>query len=179
MNIYDLPGIINKIRNFATTPANIKAGFLVTGSFPYDKDICPGKEFLSSYATDIPAPTTDTAALNQSNRKINNDESSEPRSFKRTSAETRYSSDTSLNSEIVCPVPKPADREGKTKPIRESRATAILTDTTVKAALRHKQKPQQVTKLKTHQQRSTRRLLNKPARDSKKKKIVWKIQTGC
>jgi hypothetical protein len=73
MNIYDLPGIINKGRNFASTPANIKAGFLVTGSFPYDKDICPGEEFLSSYVTDIPAPTTDTAALNQNTGKINHD----------------------------------------------------------------------------------------------------------
>jgi hypothetical protein len=66
MNIYYLPGIINKGRNFAATPAIIKAGFLVTGSFPYDRDICPGEEILSSYITGIPA--TNTAALNQSNR---------------------------------------------------------------------------------------------------------------
>jgi hypothetical protein len=80
MNIYDLPGIINKGRNFEATPANIKAGFLVTGSFPYDKAICPDEEFQSSYVTHlkVPAPATDTAALIQSNGKINHDESAEP-----------------------------------------------------------------------------------------------------
>jgi hypothetical protein len=85
-----------------------------------------------------------------------------------------------LTSELVCPVPKPAGRGGTANTIRENRATTILTDTTVKAALRDKQNPQQVTKLKPYQQGSARRLLNKPARGSKKKKkIVWKIQTGC
>jgi hypothetical protein len=179
MNIYDLPGIINKCRNFAATPANIKAGFLVTGSFPYDKDICPGEEFLFSFVTDIPAPATDTAALNQSNGNVNHDESAEPSSFKRTLTETHPSSITSLTSELVCPVPKPASREGTANNIRENRATKILTDRTVTAAFRDKQNPQQVTKLKTYHQGSKGRLLNKSARDSKKKKIMWKIQIGC
>jgi len=179
MDIYDLRGIINKGRNFAATPANIKAGFLVTGSFPYDNDICLGEEFQSSFVSDKPAPTTVTAALNQSNGKINHDVSAEQSSFKRTPAETHPSSNTSVISELVCPVPKPASREGTANTLRENRATTVLTDRRVTAALRDKQNPQQVTKLKTYQQGSKRHRLNKPARDSEKKKIVWKIQTGC
>jgi hypothetical protein len=39
MTIYDLPGIVNISVNSIATPANIKAGFLATGIFPYNKDI--------------------------------------------------------------------------------------------------------------------------------------------
>jgi hypothetical protein len=35
--------------NFAVTPANIKAGFLATGNFPYNRDIFVDEDFLSSY----------------------------------------------------------------------------------------------------------------------------------
>jgi hypothetical protein len=35
--------------NFTATPANIKAGFLATGIFPYDRDIFVDEEFLFSY----------------------------------------------------------------------------------------------------------------------------------
>jgi hypothetical protein len=49
MTIYDWPGIINMSLNVTATPANIKAGFLATGIFPYDRDIFVDEEFLSSY----------------------------------------------------------------------------------------------------------------------------------
>jgi hypothetical protein len=86
-----------------------------------------------------------------------------------------------LTFEIVCTVPKPTGREGtaSTMIIRENKATTILIDTTVQAALRDKPNMQQVPKLKTYQQGSMKSLLNKPARYYRKKKIVWKIQTGC
>jgi hypothetical protein len=35
--------------NFTATPANIKAGFLATGIFPYNRDIFVDEEFLFSY----------------------------------------------------------------------------------------------------------------------------------
>jgi hypothetical protein len=35
--------------NFTATPANIKAGFLATGIFPYDRDIFVDEEFMFSY----------------------------------------------------------------------------------------------------------------------------------
>ena len=39
MAIYDLPGIVKMSLNSAATPANIKAGFLATGIFPYNRCI--------------------------------------------------------------------------------------------------------------------------------------------
>jgi hypothetical protein len=35
--------------NFTATPANIKAGFLASGIFPYNRDIFVDEEFLPSY----------------------------------------------------------------------------------------------------------------------------------
>jgi hypothetical protein len=35
--------------NFTATPANIKAGDLATGIFPYNRDIFVDEEFLFSY----------------------------------------------------------------------------------------------------------------------------------
>jgi hypothetical protein len=78
MTIYDLPGIVNMSLNSAATPANIKAGFLAMGIFPYNRDVFPDEEFLSSYVTDGPAPATDTAASNYSNGNIKHDESAGP-----------------------------------------------------------------------------------------------------
>jgi hypothetical protein len=78
VTIYDLPGTVNISLNFTATPANIKAGFLATGIFPYNRDVFPDEEFLSSYVTDGPAPATDTAASNYSNGNINHDESAGP-----------------------------------------------------------------------------------------------------
>jgi hypothetical protein len=66
MTIYDLPGLPNMYLNFAATRTNIKAGFLATGIFPYNRDIFPDEEFLSCYVTDRPATATDPAASNES-----------------------------------------------------------------------------------------------------------------
>jgi hypothetical protein len=189
MTIYDLPGIVNMSLNSAATPANIKAGFLATGIFPYNRDVFTDKGFLSSYVTDGPAPATDTAASNYSNGNIKHDESAgldpsrirfpEPGPSRRRPAEIYSSSSTSLSAELVSPFPKAADRKGKANATRKERSTTILTDTPVKAALQDKEKLTQVTKGKTHQKGSKRCLFNKAARDSKKKQTVRKIQKGC
>jgi hypothetical protein len=85
----------------------------------------------------------------------------------------------SLTPELVRPFPKATGRKGTANSTRKKRGTAILTDTPVKAALQDKQKSRQVAKGKTHQTGSRKSLCNNPARDSKKKKIVRKIQTKC
>jgi hypothetical protein len=36
--------------NFTATPANIKAGYLATGIFPYNRDMFVDEELLFSYA---------------------------------------------------------------------------------------------------------------------------------
>lgn len=69
MAIHDVPSIINRRLNFAAASADIKAGFLVTLIFPYNRPFFPDVEFLSSDVADRPAPATDAAALNESNGK--------------------------------------------------------------------------------------------------------------
>jgi hypothetical protein len=75
MTIYDWPVINNMSVNFTATPANIKAGFVATGIFPYNRNIFVDEEFLSSSR---PAPATDTAASSCSNGNIKYDESARP-----------------------------------------------------------------------------------------------------
>jgi hypothetical protein len=64
-----------------------------------------------------------------------------------------------LTSELVLSFSQPTGRKGRGK-ARKKRATAILTDTPVKAALRDKQNSlKQATKRKTHQKGNNRRLI--------------------
>jgi hypothetical protein len=64
MAIYDLPGIINTPLNLAATPANIKAGCKVTGIYPYNRNVVPEEEFLTSYVTDRLTVPESTGASN-------------------------------------------------------------------------------------------------------------------
>jgi uncharacterized protein (DUF1015 family) len=65
MTIYDLRGIANISLNFAAMSANIKAGILTTGIFPYNGDVIPDEEFPSSYVKDRPARATYIATSNK------------------------------------------------------------------------------------------------------------------
>ena len=69
MAIHDVPSIINRRLNFAAAYADIKAGFLVTVMFPYNRPFFRDVEFLSSDVPDRTAPATDAAALHESNGK--------------------------------------------------------------------------------------------------------------
>jgi hypothetical protein len=64
-----------------------------------------------------------------------------------------------LTPELFRPFPKTAGRKGTANATRNKRHIAILTDTPVKAAFRNTQKSRQVTKGKTYQKGSKRRLL--------------------
>jgi hypothetical protein len=75
MTIYDLPGMS---LDFAATSANIKAGYLATGIFSYNRDVFPDEEFPFSYITDRTAPATDIAIAKESIGKINHDVSAGP-----------------------------------------------------------------------------------------------------
>jgi hypothetical protein len=63
MTICDLPGVINTSLHLATTP-NIKAGFKVSGIYPYNRHVLTEEKRLPSYVTDTPTPPTNTAASN-------------------------------------------------------------------------------------------------------------------
>jgi len=52
MKIYDISEVLGIAFPLAFTPANITSGFRVSGIFPFNRDIFPDSEFLSSFVTD-------------------------------------------------------------------------------------------------------------------------------
>ncbi|XP_063931141.1 uncharacterized protein LOC135143192 [Zophobas morio] len=56
MTIYDIPEIVNSCLPLAASPANIKAGFAVTGIFPYNAHVFQDEEYMPGYVTDRPNP---------------------------------------------------------------------------------------------------------------------------
>jgi hypothetical protein len=60
---------INRCLNFAADGTYVKAGFLVTLLFPYNRPVFPDVEFLSSDVTDRPVAATGAAAVDESNGK--------------------------------------------------------------------------------------------------------------
>jgi hypothetical protein len=98
--------------------ANIKAGYLATRIFPYNRDVFPDEEFLSSYVTERTAPLTDTATSNESNGKLvtmslSRNHSPEPGPSKRTPAEINACQSTSLTPEYSRHFPEAAGRNSK------------------------------------------------------------------
>ena len=51
LTIYDISGIVNLSLHLATSPGNIKAGFRVSGIYPFDRDIFHDEEFTGAYVT--------------------------------------------------------------------------------------------------------------------------------
>jgi len=54
MTIYDVAGRVGHEFPLAMTPTNILAGFRVSGTYPFNRDIFTDDEFLSTYVTDRP-----------------------------------------------------------------------------------------------------------------------------
>jgi hypothetical protein len=71
--------VVNISLNIAGTAADIKAGFLVTGIFPYNRDAFPDEESLQFYVRNRPAPLKNTEAPDVNNGKPSLDESLESR----------------------------------------------------------------------------------------------------
>ena len=67
MNIYDLPTFISKALPKALTPANIIAGFEVSGIFPFNSDIFTELDYAPSavVVTDQSKPNPDCSATSQ------------------------------------------------------------------------------------------------------------------
>jgi hypothetical protein len=58
MTIYDIPSIAIQSPTNALTPKNIKSGFLVTGIWPFKRDIFTAEDFLPFAVTDRPLQDT-------------------------------------------------------------------------------------------------------------------------
>ncbi|XP_065670384.1 uncharacterized protein LOC136088982 [Hydra vulgaris] len=63
MTIYDIPGIVKAALPNAITPRNIISGFQATGIYPFNRDIFPESDFLPSYLTDRPDPSTKMSSV--------------------------------------------------------------------------------------------------------------------
>ena len=69
MTIYDIGENFGEAFTRAFTSENITAGFKGRGFWPFDRDVFGDDEFLSSYVTDPPPPTTRWAAMWTSRRR--------------------------------------------------------------------------------------------------------------
>ena len=56
MIIYDVPAMVGLAYPKAMTPANIQAGFKVSGISPFNRNVCTDDEFLPADVTDRPPP---------------------------------------------------------------------------------------------------------------------------
>jgi hypothetical protein len=64
MTIYDIASIVKQSLPNALTPKNIKSGFLVTGTWPFNRDIFAADDFLP-YAVTV-RPLQDSQNLTRS-----------------------------------------------------------------------------------------------------------------
>ncbi|CAG9794748.1 unnamed protein product [Diatraea saccharalis] len=58
ITIYDIAEIVGEAYPLAFTPRNISKSFEVTGIYPFNRDIFSEEDFLCSYVTDRPEPTS-------------------------------------------------------------------------------------------------------------------------
>lgn len=133
MTIYDVPGIVSSCLDYAASPANIKAGFQVTGIWPYNENIFLANEFLPAFATDRSVVPVNDA--------VNNEPTT---SDTAANTETQVQDKMNDNFDACCnqhliledirPFPKADPRKKKVHPRR--RSTAILTDTPIKELLK-------------------------------------------
>lgn len=154
MTIYDIPGIVNTILHLAASPANIKAGFQVSGIYPYNQRIF--EDFMPGFATDRPDPNLETKNESENNGLNNTNENvDEHRGTVSLETEVQHNEEPIAGPssrmspprtppplptlENLRPLPKaPPRKKGSNN--RKKRISAILTDTPIKDALEAIQK---------------------------------------
>jgi len=116
MKIYDISEVLGIAFPLAFTPANITSGFRVSGIFPFNRDIFPDSEFLSSFVTDR-------------NPEVQNEQ---------VTARAPSNISSTVNQPVtpvqLRPHPKAPQRKGQTAG-RKKRKSAILTSTPVKVQM--------------------------------------------
>jgi hypothetical protein len=120
MTIHDIAECVGHAFPLAFTTAYIQAGFRVSGTWPFNRNIFNDDEFMSSYVTDRPDPQQQSLPVVE---PIDlNESSARP-------AADQLSVNTVKTPEQVKPFPKAGAR--KTKRGRKQGKTQILTDTPV------------------------------------------------
>lgn len=145
ITICDIPGIVNSCLHVAASPANIKAGFQVSGIFPFNENIFEDHEFMPAYSTDRPLETL----LGKENQDIEVSEVCAPHNVSAHDSEEPVAGPSGLSRalrtpsppvtlEVLRPFPKAPPRKKTVH--RKKRSTAILTDTPIRDALEENQK---------------------------------------
>ena len=123
LSIYDIPGIVATALPKATSEENIKAGFAVSGTCPFDRHIFAKSEFSPSYVTDRPQPEEEESAP-----------AAGPSSAQTIEEPMEIDDPCSLTLEDAFPLPKAGPRTRK-RSCRRTIKAAVLTDSPVKGQL--------------------------------------------
>jgi hypothetical protein len=129
VTFYDIPGIVNSSLDLAASPG-IKAGFQVSGIYPFNRDIFHDEECMGAYVTDRSTSPVAAAAFNSNSKTPKTSMDSTGPSISTSKEETRP-----FSPEDIRPLPKPGHRKSQNVK-KKMRTTAILTDTLVKNALK-------------------------------------------
>jgi hypothetical protein len=136
MTIYDILSIVNHSLPNALTPKNIKSGFLVTGIWPFNRDIFTDDDFLPCAVTD--RPLQDSQNLTRTSECHTSDPYADISNQPSASGLKTGPSASQRNGRHVSPVeirPFPKAEASKERQKRKPRVSAVLTDIPVKAAL--------------------------------------------
>lgn len=137
MTIHDVAECVGHAFPLAFTTANIMAGFRVSGTFPFNRDVFSDDEFMSAYVTDRPDPVLHSSSDEQQPAADLNTETVLTLSDSQQNVSHAGHVAQTKTPEQIRPFPKAAAR--KTKSGRKKGKTQILTDTPVKIALEEDQ----------------------------------------
>jgi len=175
VTIYQVGQFVKDAYLAAFSPQNITQGFLKTGIYPLNSHIFCEDEFLSSFVTDRPDPSTEVHSTEENLRSSLSAIST--RSVPSTSGQQIVS------PEIVRPFSKAGSRQ---KPIRDSRkmSSAIITDSPEKKKIEEKEskkrKNTEITKGKIEKEKNNNNCIvcNKRYTKSKQDWLQCKLCSG-
>lgn len=140
VTIYHLPKLAKFAFESAFTIKNIRNGFLKTGIYPYNSNNFTADDFLTSYVSDQPVPTSNKENIPAEGDEVNLSEADPiPDLEKNTSSQHIHnmpstSCAVNITPEFIRPFPKAMSRTQSTRGRKKGRAR-ILTDTPEKDEL--------------------------------------------
>ncbi|XP_074042558.1 uncharacterized protein [Leptinotarsa decemlineata] len=138
MTIYSIPNIVRTALPLEETPNNIRAGFQVSGIYPFNRDIFPDSEFMvdNSLPDQETIPNQDVQQTGPS--RIAESRTPTPQNSQYLQSSNKVATCSFTDLENWKPFPKAAER--KVQRGRTKRKSEILTDTPIKDALKEEKK---------------------------------------